>query len=178
MVLCFQIMSCFPVMHRLYYDDSDLCNSAGSRVTKHKIAFFYFTLGNFRHELHSKLDAIILLAVVKTAHLKKYGFDEVLKPLLDDMKKLASDDGYYFTVGNNSIPLRGAVSVFCGNTPAAQLAGGFTEGVAFAMKCCRQCKASQNDVQNVFHEDECILRTEARLESQYERMESFPTLLC
>ena len=44
------------------------------------------------------------------------------------------------------------------------------------MKCCRQCEASQNDVQNVFHEDECILRTKARLESQYERMESFPTL--
>ena len=91
----------------LYYDDCDLCNSAGSRVTKHKIAFFYFTLGNFRHELPSKLDAIILLAVVKTAHLKKYGFDEVQKPPLDDMKKLASDDGYYFTVGNNSISLRG-----------------------------------------------------------------------
>ena len=54
----------------LYYDDCDLCNSAGSRVTKHKIAFFYFTLGNFRYEVRSKLDAIILLAVVKTAHLR------------------------------------------------------------------------------------------------------------
>ena len=37
----------------LCYDDCDLCNSAGSRVTKHKIAFFYFTLGNFRHEVAS-----------------------------------------------------------------------------------------------------------------------------
>ena len=27
----------------LYYDDCDICNSAGSRVTEHKIAFFYFT---------------------------------------------------------------------------------------------------------------------------------------
>lgn len=42
----------------LYFDDCDLCNSAGSRVTKHKIAFFYFTLGNLKHELRCKLDAI------------------------------------------------------------------------------------------------------------------------
>ena len=95
----------------LYYDDCDLCNSAGSRVTKHKVAFFYFTLGNFRHEIRSKLDAIFLLAV-KTARLKKYGFDEVFKPFLDDLKELASGDGYFFTVGNSTIPLRGGVSVF------------------------------------------------------------------
>ena len=54
----------------LYYDNCDLCNSAGSRVTKHKIAFLYFTLGNFRHEVRSNLDAIFLLAVVRTSHLK------------------------------------------------------------------------------------------------------------
>ena len=160
----------------LYYDDCDLCNSAGSRVTKHKIAFFYFTLGNLKHELRCKLDAIILLAVVKTADLKKYGFDEVLKPLLDDLQKLASDDGYHFTVGNSTIPLRGAVSVFCGDTPASQLAGGFKEGVAFAMKCCRHCEASQADMQNIFDESQCVLRSEARLESQYKRMDSFPAL--
>ena len=45
----------------LYYDDCDLCNSAGSHVTKHKIAFVYFTLGSFGHQFHSELDAIFLL---------------------------------------------------------------------------------------------------------------------
>lgn len=158
----------------LYYDDCDLCNSAGSRVTKHKIAFFYFTLGNFRHEVRSKLDAIFLLAVVKTSHLKKYGFDEVLKPFLNDLKKL--EDGYFFTVNNRTIPITGAVSVFCGDTPASNLAGGFKEGVSFAMKCCRHCEANQNDIQNIVHEEDCVLRTEARLEGQYERMENNPAL--
>ena len=42
--------------------------------------------------------------------------------------------------------LGGAVSVFSGDTPASQLAGGFKEGVAFAMKCCRHCEASQADM--------------------------------
>ena len=138
----------------LYYDDCDLCNSAGSCVTKHKIAFFYFTLGNFRHEVHSKVDAIFLLAVVKTSHVKKYGFDEVLKPFLNDLKKL--EDGYFFTVNNRSIPITGAVSVFCGDTPASNLAGGFKEGVSFAMKCCRHCEANQNDIQNILHEEDCF----------------------
>lgn len=160
----------------LYYDDCDLCNSAGSRVTKHKMALFYFTLGNFSNEIRSKLDAIFLLAVVKTSHLKKYGFDEILKPLLEDLKKLASEDGYFFTVENRAIPLRGAVSAFCGDTPAAQLAGGFKEGVSFAMKCCRHCEGNQNDIQDSFVEDDYVLRNKARLESQYERMENFPAL--
>ena len=96
-----------------------------------------------------------------------------MKPLLHDLKKLASDDGYYFTIGNSSIPFRGAVSVFCDDTPAANLAGGFKEGVTFALKCC---EASQNHIQNISHEAECVLRTEARQEIQYERMESFPAL--
>lgn len=157
-----------------YYDDCDLCNSAGSRVTKHKIAFFYFTLGNFRQEVRSKLDAIFLLAVVKTAHLKKYGFDEILKPLLNDLKIL--EDGYYFTVGNSNIPITGALSVFCGDTPASNLAGGFKEGVSLVMKCCRHCEANQDDIQKIVHEEECILRTEACLASQYERMENNPAL--
>ena len=120
-------------------------------------------------------DAIILLPVVKTADLKTC-IDEVLKSLLDDLKKLASDDGYYFTVGNSTIPLRGAVSVFFGDTPASQLAGGFKEGVAFTMKCCRHCETSKDDMQNIFGESQCVLRSEACLESQNERIDSFPAL--
>ena len=160
----------------LYYDDCDLCNSAGSRVTKHKIAFFYFTLGNLPLECRAKLDAIFLLAVVKTSHLKKYGFDEILKPLLCDLKTLATDDGFHFAVGKRTIPLRGAVSVFCGDTPAAQLAGGFKEGVSFALKCCGHCEANQDDMQNKFNEEDFVLRTEDRLESQFRRMENIPEL--
>ena len=116
----------------------------------------------------------ITVAVVKTAHLKKYGFDEVLKPLLNDLKIL--EDGYYFTVGNSNIPITGTLSVFCGDTPASNLAGGFKEGVSLAMKCCRHCEANQDDIQKIVHEEECILRTEVRLVSQYERMEINPAL--
>lgn len=44
------------------------------------------------------------------------------------------------------------------------------------MKCCRDCEASQDDMQNIFDESQCVLRSEARLESQYERMDSSPAL--
>ena len=44
------------------------------------------------------------------------------------------------------------------------------------MKCCRHCEAKQNDVQNIVHEEDCVLRTEACLERQYERMENNPAL--
>jgi len=89
---------------------------------------------------------------------------------------LATDDRVYFALGNRTILLRGAVSVFCGDTPAAQLAGGFKEGVAFALKFCRHCEASQDDLQNIFSDDHCVLRTEDRLESHFNRRENFPEL--
>lgn len=79
-------------------------------------------------------------------------------------------------VGNSNIPITGALSVFCGDTPASNLAGGFKEGVSLAMKCCRHCEANQDDIQKTVHEEECILRTEACLASQYERKENNPAL--
>ena len=63
--------------------------------------------------------------------------------------------------------------LFNGTTPAAQLAGGFKEGIAFAMKYCRHCEASQNDLQNIFSVDDCVFRTEDCLESQFKRMQKY-----
>lgn len=54
------------------------------------IGIFYFTLGNVRPKYRSKLSAIQLVAIVKHKYLSVYGMDAVLRPFVDDMKKLVS----------------------------------------------------------------------------------------
>ncbi len=51
---------------------------------------FYFTLGNIPPSARSKLSSINLLAITKEKHLKKYGMDTILKPIVNDLKRLVS----------------------------------------------------------------------------------------
>ena len=74
----------------LYYDDVEVANPLGSSATVHKLGLFYFSLGNLKPRLRSTTDSIQLVAVVKCDFLNKYGVDEILKPFVEDIKKLES----------------------------------------------------------------------------------------
>ena len=49
---------------------------------------FYFTLGNVRTIYRSKLRSINLLAVVKSKLVSEYSMNNVLQPIISDIKKL------------------------------------------------------------------------------------------
>ena len=53
----------------------------------YNLGSFYFTLGNL---YRSKLSSIYLVALVKSKFISDYGMDAVLKPIVDDIKKLVS----------------------------------------------------------------------------------------
>ncbi len=52
------------------------------------IGIFYYILGNIQPKFRSKLSSIQLVAIVKTPTLNMYGMDAVLRPFVDDLKKL------------------------------------------------------------------------------------------
>ena len=52
---------------------------------------FYWMLLNIHPAYRSKLHTIQLLAVAKSIHVKMYGFDAIIKPAIDDLKKLAEE---------------------------------------------------------------------------------------
>lgn len=52
------------------------------------IGMFYFTLGNLLPKYCSKLSAAQVVAIIKTSNLCMYGMDAVLRPFVEDMKKL------------------------------------------------------------------------------------------
>ena len=51
---------------------------------------FYFVLGNLPPHLRTKLRHIKLVAIAKAEHVKKYGMNTILRPFVEDVKKLVS----------------------------------------------------------------------------------------
>ena len=91
-----------------YYDEFTLANPLMSRAKKCKIGnrccmppsyanyaatcltlgAVYFTLANIDPALRSKLDVINLVALFKSDLLSEYSLKDILKPFIDDLKKL------------------------------------------------------------------------------------------
>ena len=55
----------------------------------------YFMLGNLDPALRSRLEAINLVALFKSNLLKRYSLDTVIKPFIDDLRKLQFVRAFY-----------------------------------------------------------------------------------
>jgi hypothetical protein len=127
----------------LYNDDIEIVNPIGTHVKKHKLTLFYYMLGNIPPQFRSKLTCIQLVAVAKTADLKKYGLDGLLKDFIDTVNRL-SQGGIVMEVKGIAKTIEGALIVAPADTLASQWIGGFKEGVGFAYKICRTCEATKD----------------------------------
>ena len=77
------------------FDELELCNPLGTHV-KHKLAIVLFTLGNIHPKYRSSLRVIHLLIAATVPVVEKYGLDEILQPLIRDLRILATE-GVTFT---------------------------------------------------------------------------------
>lgn len=75
---------------QLYYDDFETANPLGSKRGIHKIGCIYFVIRNLPPKFNSILMNIHLVSLFHTPDLQKYGFDVILEPLINDVKKLES----------------------------------------------------------------------------------------
>lgn len=74
----------------LYFDEYETVNPLGSKTGKHKLGALYMTLANLPYYINSKLKSIFLVAKFKCKDFKsgKISFDDILKPVLEDVQKL------------------------------------------------------------------------------------------
>ena len=107
------LFSTDPVaLQLILYDELELCNPFGSRCKKHKIdtcilvylhmsacllmmhiihaGAFYYLLGNVSPHFRSKIHHIQLLLLAKYALVAEFGIDQILEPIVEDIKKLES----------------------------------------------------------------------------------------
>ncbi|XP_033099745.1 uncharacterized protein LOC117103311 [Anneissia japonica] len=142
-------------------DDIEIVNPIGVHVKKHKLSMFYWVLGNLPPEYRSRLTSIHLLAVAKTQDLKQdnMGCKKLLQDFLAGIRCL-KNDGIQININGRQQTIEGFLAIFPCDTPAAQWLGGFKEGVGFALKPCRTCNISKEDMKMHLDETEISLRDE------------------
>jgi hypothetical protein len=128
----------------LYYDDVEIVNPLGSKTIIHKLGAFYFTIQNLPQHLQSFLGGIHLLTLCHSEDTKKYGFEPMLMPFLNDLKKLESDEGVTIDLPNEKYILRATLAAFCADGLAAhQMFGLLGPSSRFF---CRSCMISREQL--------------------------------
>lgn len=125
------------------------------------VAIFYFMLGNINPIKRSKLRGIQLLALCKHKMIKRYGINQIIKPIVDDIKTLViyhgkltnvkikyfQENGYDFDTydGHAKQKLFGSLAVVIADNPASSAIGGFKESSS-AYRLCRHCLGTAEEI--------------------------------
>ena len=113
-----------------------LSSDLGNKVKNYKITAIYFTLGNIGRKEISKLQAIQLVILCKTRHVKKYGYEKVLAQMIDDLKVLETE-GLTVTIESRDMTFYGAVTYVIGDNLGSHGIGGFQESFSKTLRVCR-----------------------------------------
>jgi hypothetical protein len=110
----------------LFVDDYDTSNPLGDLRNEKKLTGIYYKIGNFDQSFKS-VDYFTQLAIICEAkYIKKYGFNKVLKPLIEDLKLLETS-GIEIEVGGQKTIVKGTISYLSSDNLAANSIGGFVE---------------------------------------------------
>lgn len=140
----------------LAYDDIEIQNPLRSNKC-HKMAMFYWTLGNIKPCYRSKLSSIFLLAVTPSRNLKRGGLNSLLADFVSTVTQMKTD-GLSLELPDGTVNVKGdLIAVLC-DTPAAALMGGFKESTQ-AHRMCRMCYATKDSFSESFREADFTLRT-------------------
>lgn len=129
---------------RLYVDDFETCNPLGTSRKKHKLCGVYWVLGNLPPGSHSSLSSIFLAILCKSVDVKRYGYEKVLEPLLQDLKILENDGVYIALLGKT---LRGTVQCVIADNLGARSIAGLTESFS-GDYFCRFCIGKGCDIRS------------------------------
>ncbi|XP_028415149.1 uncharacterized protein LOC114538196 [Dendronephthya gigantea] len=157
----------------IYHDAVEVCNPLGSQAGKHKLDMFYYTLGNFNPKIRSKHCAIRLLGIANAKLVKKYGYNAILKPIIEDIKKIES--GFPCVVNGSERLVYGKVISCTGDTEGQHEWGGYKVGVGFAFQKCRHCQCTYEAMQQSFYEEDFIQRTKESYNRHCDEIEQAPT---
>lgn len=141
----------------LYSDELELANPIGSRKTVHKMSVFYFIVGNIETKHWSKLSNIHLALLCKYKHAKFLTYDEILKPLLADVRQFETD-GIELQIDGQVKLVYGSIVSVSGDNLTSHALGGFNSCFSSG-RVCRYCMTTKMSLTNIYCEDQCTLRT-------------------
>ncbi|CAH1099112.1 unnamed protein product [Psylliodes chrysocephalus] len=118
----------------LYQDSFEICNPLGSSKIKHKIVGIYMVIGNIPTWHRSKVEQIVLVALIYEKDFKKVPSHLLLHEIIKDLKIL-EDKGVL--IENKTI--RGSLAVVVGDNLGNHQIGGFNENFHPNSYFCRFC---------------------------------------
>lgn len=134
----------FRIVLGLYIDEFEVANPLGTSKKKHKMCAVYWVLANLDSKYRSTLHSIQLALLCKDSSVEKHGYQEVLRPLIQDLVTL-EEHGVYVEQLAESV--KGTVLYVSADNLGAHSLAGFQESFA-ADHFCRFCLCHRNDVQD------------------------------
>ena len=134
----------------LCLDDFEICNPLGTSRKKHKVTAVYWVFGNIPHSSRSNLNSVYLAFLCKAVDIKRFGYAQVLAPLLKDIAILERDGIYISAVGQN---VKGTVFCVAADNLVAHSICEFVENFCGPF-ICRFCLGQRPEFQR--SEVQCI----------------------
>lgn len=138
-------------------------------MKKHEIGNFCFVILNLPPLLNSSFKNIHPFAIVKTQHLKKYGFGIVIKEFMKEITILESEGGMLLDIPSRSnFRVHGTIATLCADTKGAHEIGGFMS--PSATKLCRLCNIERSAIRNHATTDSIVFRTRQSIDDGVQRV--------
>ena len=132
---------------QLFFDEFETANALGSKKGLYKLGGLYFTIRNFPPKFNSSLTNIHLCALFHSQDIKTYGFDAILRPLVNDLKVLETQGIEVKDVAGH---VRGSIVQVVGDNLGLNSILGFVESFS-STYCCRLCLLPKYAFQTVFY---------------------------
>jgi hypothetical protein len=142
----------------LYTDGFEVTNPLGSHTSVHKMEALYLIVQNFPSECQSKLSNIFLVAMWYAMDVKKYGYDQILAPVINSLKQLESEQGVLVTMRGTQLLVRASLVMVSADNLGFNSLFGFSESFN-ALKFCRFCETTRMQAERCFTEDQFVMRT-------------------
>lgn len=138
-----------------YFDEFEIANPIGSHRKIHKMAAFYYILGNLKPSSRSSLHVIQLSILCRSSDLKEFGLHKILKPLITDLNILSNEGVMIPGKGF----LQGGIAFICADNLGSNFLGAFSESFSpNVMYICRTCMINKDNIQSEFCPSKFSLR--------------------
>ncbi|XP_071831683.1 uncharacterized protein [Apostichopus japonicus] len=142
----------------LYYDDFETANPLGAKRGIHKLGGFYISVLSLPVKYQARLDNILLSTLVKSKFISKYGVNEVVKYVKDDLQVL-SKDGLLIDGKDFAGKVRPQLFQVVGDNLGVHSLLGYVMSFS-ANYYCRFCKGHRSVLQKQMVEQQDLLRTQ------------------
>ena len=128
----------------LYVDKCEFANSLGSKAGLHKIGVVYCTVSGLTPKISFTVVQLFLVAMFNEEDVKMYGYDIIMRPLVDDIKELETN-GVHIDSDVFNGTVRMSIAQVSGDNLGANGICGFVERFVGNYHC-RHCKMHRNDM--------------------------------